>query len=276
MKELSVSFADTYLVTDKLATFPEEEVNAAEARLGVRFPDGYRDYVTKLGKGEYCGFVWMYGPTEIVADRDSRRSELAKHAQSWEDGFNVLSEERLPECIVIGASIDADLIVFHPDAPDALYELPRHDSTIYPVGASVGEVMAWYRRERLKIGLGYFESYIARQEASLPAYLSLSLGEFRDWLRALGGYDHLDEKTDSNAGVSLSDYLLLKGDLSQVAPELSEVTAFYKSFGGYVTAYADGGGRVSARVVHDADQDTGLMRQIVEYLRSKAVEARRG
>ncbi len=271
-----MSFADTYLVTDKLATFLEEEVNAAEAQLGARFPDGYREFVTKLGRGEYCGFVWMYGPAEIVADLDSRWSQLAENAHSWEDGSDVLSEMRLRECIVIGASIDADLIAFHPDTPDALYELPRHDSTISHIGASVAAAMDWYRRERLKIGFGYFESYIARQEEALPTFLNLSLSEFQDWLRALGGYDHLDEKMDSEPSVSLSDYLLLKSDLSQVAPELSEVTAFYKSFGGYATAYVDGAGRVSARVVHDADQNTDLMRQIVEYLRGKAIEARRG
>lgn len=269
-------FENTYLVTDKLSTSSTEDVDAAEAQLGVRFPVGYRDYVTRLGKGEYCGFVRMYAPSEIVDSRASRQSEFEDYAHRWEDGYDVLNKERLRECIVIGASIDADLIVFHPDAPDSLYDLPRHDSSIYHIGTSVGEAMVWYRRERLKIGFDYFESYITRQEASLPAFLNLSLGEFRDWLRALGGYDHLDEKMNSNPGVTLSDYLLMEGDLSQVAPELAEVEAFYKSFGGYVTAYVDGAGRVSARVVHDADQGTDLMRQIVEYLRSKAVEARRG
>jgi hypothetical protein len=265
-----LSFADTYLVTDKLATYSEAEVDAAEAQLGVHFPVGYKDFVTKLGKGEYCGFVWMYGPAEIVADRASRRAELTEYAHLWEDGFDVLGEDRLRECIVIGASIDADLIVFHPDAPDALYELPRHDSTIYHIGTSAEEAMAWYRRERLKIGLNYFDSRIDRQGEALPVYLNLSLNEFRDWLRALGGYDHLDEKLNTNPGVSLSTYLLLKGNLSRVAAELSEVTAFYKSFSGYVSASRDGIGRVSAQVAYDVDKGNDTVRQVVEYLRSKA------
>ena len=264
-----MSFADTYLVTDKLTTFSEAEVDAAEAQFGVRFPIGYKDFVTTLGKGEYCGFVWMYGPAEIVADRASRRSQLEEYAHHWEDGFDVLSRERLRECIVLGASIDADLIVFHPDAPDALYELPRHDSTIYHIGTSVEQAMAWYRQERLKVSFSYFESYIDRAGREAYYELGTSLDDLKDWLVQLGRYDHLETKLNEEPGVSLSTYLLSKGQVDQAAPELSEVTAYYKSFGGYVTGFADGVGRLSARLVHDTRSNTDLIQEILEYLRGK-------
>ncbi len=263
-------FVDTYLVTDKLETYLESDVDAAEAQLGTRLPAGYREYVTTLGKGEYCRFLWMYNPLEIVRDRANRRTELEQYAHLWEDGFDILSEERLRECIVFGATIDADLTVFHPDAPDTVYELPRHDSTIYKIGQSLEEALAWYRRERLKINLGYFDSGLNQKGEPTPTNLCLSLDNFRDWLVALGGYTHLEERWNDNPGVSLDMYTALKMQMDMVAPELGEVMAFYNSFSGYVSASVDGIGRVDAQVVHDADQSNGTLTQIVDYLRSKA------
>ena len=51
-------FTDTYLVTNKLETYSDAAVDTAEAQLGTRFPVGYREYVTTLGKGEYCDFSY--------------------------------------------------------------------------------------------------------------------------------------------------------------------------------------------------------------------------
>ena len=264
-------FENTYLVTDKLVTFSAKEVDAAEAQLNTAFPAGYREYVTTLGKGEYCGFVWLYGPSEVVNSRAVRQSELTEYAHFWEDGYDVLSVDLLRGCIVVGASIDADLIVFHPDAPDEVFELPRHDSVINKIGDSLGAAAAWYRQQRLKSDFGYFESHIDRKGETLPGALNLSLDSLRDWLQALGQHDHLEEVWNDNPGVSIDVYRLLKGRMDLVAPELGEVTAFYKSFGGYVSAYRDGIGRVSARLVHDTDLNTDTMQTILEYLRSKAV-----
>ena len=263
-------FENVYLVTDKLQIFSMAEVEAAETHLGTRLPTGYREYVSTLGEGEYCGFVQIYGPQHLANNHVSYRSSLVKLVDCWEDGFDVLGRERIPECIVIGATIDADLIVFHPEAPDALYELPRHDSGIYRLGASLEEALAWYCQERLKIALSYFESRVGRTRG-VPHDLKIPLDELKDWLVQFGRYNHLETKLNENPGVSLATYRLLKGQLDQVAPELSEVTAFYKSFGGYVLAYKDGFDRVSAGLVHDTGLNTDTMQTISEYLRSKAV-----
>ncbi len=122
--------------------------------------------------------------------------------------------------------MDADLIAFHPDAPDTIYELPRHDSTIYKIGQSLEEALAWYRQERLKISLGYFDSRLNQKGEPIPISLRLSLDSFRDWLVALGGYEHLEEKWNNNPGVSLETHRLLQGRMDLVAPELGEVMAF--------------------------------------------------
>lgn len=68
-------FENTYLVTDKLKTFSAAEVDAAEAQLGIRFPEGYREYMTRLGVGEYCNFVVIHDPANIVRN-DLQRNFL--------------------------------------------------------------------------------------------------------------------------------------------------------------------------------------------------------
>lgn len=271
-----MSLADTYLVTDKLQTCSNAEVSAAEVELGTMFPAGYREFVTTLGMGDYCGFVRMYDPAEIVKSRSERQSQFTEYAHQWENGFEVLSKERLRECIVIGASIDADLIAFHPDIPGTIYELPRHNSTIYKIGTCLDEALAWYRQERLRASFSYFESYIDRQDEPLPAYQDFRLDELREWLLELNKHSYLEQIWRKDTSSTIPMYLLLregqiiKPEGRQDTPELSEVTAFYKSFGGYVSASSDEFGRVSARIVHDADSKTDLLQNILDYLRSKS------
>ncbi len=63
-------FDNTYLVTDKRTTFSEAEVDAAETQLGTRFPEGYREYMTRLGVGEYCGYINVF-PPQTIADNQA-------------------------------------------------------------------------------------------------------------------------------------------------------------------------------------------------------------
>jgi hypothetical protein len=41
----------------KLTLASSDEVDALQAKLGVVFPEGYREFVTTLGLGEYCNFI---------------------------------------------------------------------------------------------------------------------------------------------------------------------------------------------------------------------------
>ena len=105
-------FADTYLVTDKLETYSHEDVDAAEAALGTRFPDGYREYVTTLGKGEYCDYIHVYPPEQIVNNQRGEKPPLEEFCHSWDGSEFGITPERLAKAIVVGNLMDGDWIIF--------------------------------------------------------------------------------------------------------------------------------------------------------------------
>lgn len=265
-----MSFADAYLVTDKLTTFSEEEVDAAEAQLGTRFPEGYREYMTRLGVGEYCGHINVFPPQAIINNQLSEKPPLEEFCDLWDGREFGISPERLAKAILIATSSYGDWVIYEAGMPDAVYVLPESEEVVYKAGMTLMDALMWLREPQKRSDFRYFDSQIDQQNEPVPRTLHLSLDKFRDWLLGLGGHDHLEETWNENPGVSLEMYRLLEGQMDLVAPELGLIMAFYQSFSGYVSASVDGAGRVSAQVVHDADQSPDLMRQIVEYLRSKA------
>ena len=148
--------------------------------------------------------------------------------------------------------------------------LPESEDIIYKAGPTLLDALTWLYKPISLSQFRYFDSRLNQQHEPTPTKLHLSLDNFRDWLVALGGYEHLEEKWNDNPGISLEMYRLLDGRMDLVAPELGEVTAFYKSFSGYVSASIDGGGDVHAQVVHDANQSSDTLTEIVDYLRSRA------
>lgn len=266
-------FENTYLVTDKLATFSEEEVDAAEAQLGAIFPAGYRKYMTVLGKGDYCGIISVYPPQLIVKDYLGEKPMLEEFCNSWDAGETGVSPERVAKSFLVAASTWGDWVMSEPDAPDAVYVLPESGEVIYKAGATLMDALTWLCEPnwpKHRPCFRYFNSGIDQKREKLPHTLRLSLDKFRDWLLALGEYDHLEETWNDNPGVSLEMYSLLEGRMDLVAPELGQVMAFYKSFGGYISASVDGAGNVSAQLVHDVERSNNTLMQIMDYLQSKA------
>lgn len=257
-------------MTDKLETYSHEEVDAAEAQLCTSFPDGYREYVTTLGKGEYCGYINVSSPQMIVKNQTGDKPPLLEFCNSWGGLEFGITPERLAEAILIATSIDGDWVVFEAGIPDAVYILPESEDLVCKAGVNLRDALDRTCQLGSRTKFRYFDSKISQKEELLPSPLRLSLDHFRDWITATGEYDHLDLHWNDNPGVSLEMYRLLEGRMDLVAPELGEVTAFYKSFGGYVMASAMSSSGAWAQLVHDAGKDTALMQKISEYLRSKA------
>lgn len=262
-------FENTYLVTDKLSTSSADEVDAAEAQLATSLPAGYPEYVTTLGKGEYCGYINVFSPTIIVNNQLGKKPPLEEFCHLWDGAEFGITPERLAKAILIATSIDGDWVVFEAGVPDAVYVLPESEEVIYKAGPTLMDALTWLYEPQGRPRFRYFDSGIDQKPEALPTNLRLSLDKFRDWLVALGGYDHLEETWNDNPGVSMEMYRLLEGRMDLIAPELGHIMAFYKSFGGCVWASVDGGGRVSAQFVHDADSSTDIMQQILDYLQSK-------
>src|SRR5262245_40085049 len=60
-------FENITVIGSPLVLSTPVEVDAAEARLGIRFPTGYREYVTKFGEGVLGGsYIRIYPPHRIL------------------------------------------------------------------------------------------------------------------------------------------------------------------------------------------------------------------
>lgn len=266
------TFDDVYTVTDTVKVALEADVDDAEAQLSTLFPVGYREYATTLGQGYFCGFVRIYEPSNVVRSQEYYRTYFEENADLWEDGHNVLPPERLRECIVIGSSVDADLIAFHPNDLNTLYELPRHDSTIYRIGSTLYEALEWYRTTRLRDKPPAFFDAGTNQTTYTSRDLALTYGELRDWLLGLGNYDLLHENIWSPPPSQQNSVVgLLSNGQLQIAGQSDEnyFSAFYKCFGGSVNVSTDMFSRLEVQVHYEAGNADGMARQIIAYLKGK-------
>ena len=263
-------FENTYLVTDKLETYTDADVDAAEAALGTRFPEGYREYMTTLGRGEYCDYVNVSPPEMIVKNQTGNKPPLLEFCHSWDGSEFGVTPERLAKAIMLGNSIDGDWIIFETNLPDAVYVLPESEDVIDKAGATLLDGLNRTCNLGSRSEFRYFSSNINQKQEPLPDAVHLSLDHFQNWIADVGEYDYLDLYWNNNPGVTLDMFAALNLNMETVAPELGIVTAFYKSFGGYVSASAMSSSGTWVQLVHDAEKDTPLMQKILDYMRSKA------
>lgn len=130
----------------RLVLSPESEVDDAEARLGIRFPSGYREYVTRFGEGFLGGtYVRIYPPRRIVSgvNNNAEWRERIDQYWFWDEGKETLSKDRALECVIIGDTYDGDELIVHPDSPETIYVLPRHSEGIHIAGEGLFEAIDW-------------------------------------------------------------------------------------------------------------------------------------
>ena len=136
LKKVRIVGGPLILATDK-------EVDALEKKLGVSLPQGYREYVKKLGKGVLGGtFVRVYSPGTIAKGLSSWRKRI-KEYWLWDQGRAVLTRERAVESIVLADTLQGDELLFHPDERDRLLVLPRYTGKIFVAGATLLEAVEW-------------------------------------------------------------------------------------------------------------------------------------
>jgi hypothetical protein len=119
------------------------EVDALEASLWINFPDGYREYITKLGEGVLGGsLVRIYPPWRIQKELVDWRRRIAKY-WFWDEGRELLPKERALECIIIGDTLNGDELIFHPLRPSQLFVLPRGGSDVFIVRDNLFGAVEW-------------------------------------------------------------------------------------------------------------------------------------
>ena len=269
-------FENTYLVTDKLETFTQADVDAAEAALSIRFPDGYREYVTTLGKGEYCGYVNIFPPSMIIREQTGEKPPLLEFCHSWDGSEFGVTSERLAKAVMVGNSIDGDWIIFEAGLPEAIYVLPRSEQIFHNVGPSLMDALIWLYEPEGNSRFRYFTStasLLEEKHVSVPRNLAVSYEEFRGWILSLGKHDHFDERIQPNsASGSVMTYGLLSEGKVQIAQPGDEkhFQAFFKCLGGSVLCYVDMFGRLNLQIAYSREKGDSTISEIAVYLQSKA------
>ena len=64
-------FEDVIVAGGPIAPTPSAEVDEAEARLGIRFPSGYREFVTRFGEGLLGSYIRIYPPRRILSGENN-------------------------------------------------------------------------------------------------------------------------------------------------------------------------------------------------------------
>lgn len=119
-----------------------EDIEGLESRLWITFPEGYREYLTRLGEGILGSFVRIYPPWRVENELAEWRRRIAKY-WFWDDGRDVLPKERALECIIIGDTLNGDEIVFHPTRRNRLFVLPRDEELIFEAGPDLLAAVDW-------------------------------------------------------------------------------------------------------------------------------------
>lgn len=139
-------FEQVTIVGGPLVLSDVAEVDQVEAHLGIRFPAGYRDYITRFGEGLLGGsYIRIYPPRRILSGENNLaewRQRIAEY-WFWDEGREVLPREQVQQSVIMGDTFDGDELIFHPSDPERIYVLPRYSENIYVAGMGLPEAIEW-------------------------------------------------------------------------------------------------------------------------------------
>src|SRR5688572_26669219 len=79
----------------KLTLATPEEVTAVEFKHSFTFPEGYKEFVTTFGKGDYCGHntaIRVDMPSAILSEY-KKHQEFINEYWFWEDSEDLLPKQ---------------------------------------------------------------------------------------------------------------------------------------------------------------------------------------
>ncbi|MEO6046523.1 MAG: SMI1/KNR4 family protein [Candidatus Kapaibacterium sp.] len=130
---------DVQIIEAPLVLATSEEVDALASQLWITFPEGYREYMTRLGEGILGLLVRIYPPWKVGNELVSWRRRINRY-WFWGD---LLPKARAVECVVIGDTMGGDELIFHPSRPDRLFVLPHESEQILEVGNDLLSAIDW-------------------------------------------------------------------------------------------------------------------------------------
>ena len=136
-----MSFENVKIIDSPLELATSEEVSAVESQLNLKFPIGYREYVTLLGDGAFCQYVRVFMPSLIL-------TEYEVYQNSWDDLFlwnkrpNILPREKVIESVIVADTLCGDQVIFHRDNANELFVLPHdEEELIEKIGRNIHEAL---------------------------------------------------------------------------------------------------------------------------------------
>ena len=134
---------DIRIVNEPLVLSTPAEVDALETKLWITFPEGYRDFMTRLGEGVLAAsLIRIYPPWRIERELSEWRRRIHRY-WFWDEGRELLPKERALECVIIGDTLNGDELVFHPTRPGRLFVLPRDSEKIFEAGGDLLSAIEW-------------------------------------------------------------------------------------------------------------------------------------
>ncbi|MBA3534590.1 MAG: hypothetical protein H0T73_21950 [Ardenticatenales bacterium] len=145
--------------------------------------------------------------------------------------------------------MDGDELIFHPQCPDALYVLPRHDTRIYYAGATFEQAVDWLCESGIlsePVDFMYFESWINRGKWRLEADITpFTYDRLREILLSLGLHQHVVDANDE-------EFLML----------------FVKQFYASIIAFITGNQRATIYIHYDLDKHSRELEELRDHLHS--------
>lgn len=116
-------------------------VDAAEGELRVRFPVGYRTFMSRYGPAFYSNDIRVYDPESLVQQNRERLGE--GECFFWRAPQSALDRDRTPECIRYADTIFGDVLAVHPSIEGASFLFPRSNETIHRFDGDLEDVLDW-------------------------------------------------------------------------------------------------------------------------------------
>lgn len=109
---------------------PDSELLEAEATLGCRFPEDYRDFIRAFGAGCFdLVSLRVFSPAHIVKTTEADRERFREY-WFWDASPEVWTQAQACRSIACFDSGGGHDIRFSPDDPSAIYLLPHGDPWI--------------------------------------------------------------------------------------------------------------------------------------------------
>lgn len=136
-------FPEIYLVTTELKTVSSKDVRLAELELKTSFPHGYTKYITELGLGLFCDYLYVYPPQRVLDEFKLYQNLFREYFHLWNDSLSLITEEDIGQLIVFAHTIDMDKVAFHTQEPKQIFVIPYDNTFIHQVDSNIPSLLDW-------------------------------------------------------------------------------------------------------------------------------------